>query len=313
METVKQINKKPNFLVVGVPKSGTSSLYGYLKEHPEIYLPEQKELHFYTYNKLKENTEGPGDKLALKTVIKSKEEYELLYKNRKSEIASGDISPSYLYFADSAIPLIKSYLGEDVKIIITLRDPIGRAFSNFLHQKRLLLETLPFTEALQSETKRKEQGFGDFYRYKEHSLYFENCMKYINAFGNDNVKIVLFEDIIKNAESEVKSICNFLNVDANFIPKNLNTVFNKGGVYKENKLTAFLLKPSGLKQMVLKLIGSKLANKYKAYKESVLQKNTEAKPEIEAQTLVDLKAYFKQDIEQIKSLNVDITKWKYFN
>ena len=63
------MSKAPNFLIVGVPKAGTSSLYNYLKQHPEIYLPEQKELHYFTHQELSKNTAGPGDKLALKSII----------------------------------------------------------------------------------------------------------------------------------------------------------------------------------------------------------------------------------------------------
>ena len=126
------------------------------------------------------------------------------------------------------------------------------------------------------------------------------------------MKIVLFEELIQNTEKEIKSICAFLNVDENFKPSNIDEVFNKGGVYKKNKLTAFLLKPSGLKQFVLKIIGNKLANKYKAFKSNVLENNSEAKPVIEEQTIQTLRAYFEQDIEQLKSLDVNTTNWKYF-
>ncbi len=306
------IKTKPNFLVVGVPKAGTSSLYNYLKEHPEIYLPEQKELHFFANRILEKNTEGPGDKLALKTIIRNREDYESLYKSIDEESAFGDISPSYFYFSDTVIPLIKSYLGGELKIIISLRDPISRAFSNYLHQKRLLLETLSFSEAIDSELKRKTNRYGDFWRYTEHSLYYENCKKYIKAFGEENVKIVLFENLIADSEKEIKDIYKFLNVADNFKPPNLKEIFNKGGVYKQNKLTTTLLKPTRFKQLASKVIGQKLSNKYKTYKESVLQKYTESKPEIDTQTLIELKTYFKQDIDQLKTLNLDISKWKYF-
>lgn len=311
METLK--NKcRPNFLVVGAPKAGTSSLYYYLKEHPEVYLPKQKELHFFTYNQLKENTKGPGDKLALSSVIKLKDDYESLYKNSKNETSLGDISPSYLYFSETAIPKIKAYLGDDVKIMIILRDPIGRAFSNYLHQKRLLHEELTFDQAILNEEKRKKDGFGDFWRYKEHSLYYKNCKNYIDAFGKDNVKIILFEDLKDNTEQEIKSVCEFLDVDARFTPQNLSKVFNKGGVYKQNPLTRLLLKPSGLKQFLQRIVGKNFAQKYKAYKAKTLAKSTEEKPTIPENTLCYLKEFFKTDLEQLKALGVDTNKWTYF-
>ena len=310
--SLNEKKNKPNFLVVGVPKGGTSSLYSYLKEHPDIFLPEQKELHFFSHNELQKNDKGPGDKLALSTVIKNPKEYASLYRNLNKETRSGDISPSYLYFSESVIPTIKNHLGDNIKIIIILRDPIGRTFSNYLHQKRLLFEDLSFSEALNQENTRKQKGFGDFWRYKEHSLYYQNCKNYIEAFGKENVKIILFEDLKKDAEREVESICEFLGVDSTFIPSNLDKVFNKGGVYKESPLTKLLLKPSGLKQILQKIVGENLANKYKAYKAKTLSKNTEEKPTITEETILELKEFFKSDLEQLKTINVDTSKWSHF-
>ena len=57
--------KVPSFLVVGAPKAGTSSLYQYLQKHPDIYLPDQKELHYWSSAALAENTSGPGDQYSL--------------------------------------------------------------------------------------------------------------------------------------------------------------------------------------------------------------------------------------------------------
>ena len=135
------------------------------KDLLQIFLTAQKELHFFSYQELTKYDSGPGDKLAQVNIIKDYNEYLELYKNVKTEKAIGDISPSYFYFSKYTIPLIKKYLGHDVKIIISLRDPIERAFSNFLHQKRLLYEKLDFHEALYEELNRKNKGFSDFWEY----------------------------------------------------------------------------------------------------------------------------------------------------
>jgi|10_taG_2_1085330.scaffolds.fasta_scaffold51589_2 Sulfotransferase domain len=303
---------KPNFLVVGVPKGGTSSLFNYLKQHPEIYLPEQKELHYFSFEELKKNLNGPGDKLAFSSVLRSYDAYTSLYNNIEGESKFGDVSPSYLFFSKSVIPAIKEKLGNQVKIIISLRDPIERSYSNFLHQKRLMHESLSFDQALQQEKKRKEKGFGDFWRYSEHSFYYEKCQAYIKAFGAENVKIVLFEDIKERPEGLLTELFDFLGVDKSFKAENLNVIYNKGGVYKKDGLTSFLLKPSFLKSMVLKYGGSFIAKKYKGFKQGVLERNTLEKPKIEKNTLNYLKKLFKEDVQNLKTLGVDTSQWKHF-
>lgn len=308
METLN----KPNFLVVGTPKGGTSSLYRYLKVHPEIYLPEQKELHFFSCAELYKNINGPGDKIALINVIQSWGEYLTLYKNITTEKAAGDVSPSYLYYSKESILKINGLLDSNLKIIIMLRDPIERAFSNFLHQKRLMHEKLDFNEVIKIEEERIEKGYGDFWRYLGHSLYSENCMDYINAFGSTNVKIVLFEDFVSQPHETIKSIFEFLEVDGNFTPNNLNTIYNKGGVYTSNVLTKFLLKPTVMKEEIKRLVGNKIREQYKMYKNKILLKNRKEKPAISEESIKYLQSYFFDDVKKLKEMGLDITLWKYF-
>ena len=126
--------KKPNFIIAGFPKCGTTSLHHYLNEHPEIFMPEQKELHFFTYKILSKLKNGPKDELVKETQINSSEKYLSYYQNVKKEIAIGDASPSYINYPSEFLK-IKRYLN-DPKVIIILRDPINRAYSNYLHLKR---------------------------------------------------------------------------------------------------------------------------------------------------------------------------------
>ena len=126
--------KKPNFIIAGFPKCGTTSLHHYLSEHPQIFMPSQKELHFFTYEILSKLKNGPKDGAVKKTQIQDSKKYLDFYRNVKNEIAVGDASPSYINYPNQFLK-IKEYL-EDPKFIIVLRDPINRAYSNYLHLKR---------------------------------------------------------------------------------------------------------------------------------------------------------------------------------
>jgi len=138
-------NKLPNFLVVGAPKAGTTSLYEYLSQHPQVFLTEEKELHFWSNEELAKSVDGPGDALALSEVVESIDDYRAKFSGVTNELAVGDISPSYLYFSEPVIEKLKKYYsGNELKIIILLREPSERAYSQYLHQKRLMLETVSF-------------------------------------------------------------------------------------------------------------------------------------------------------------------------
>ena len=90
--------KKPNFIIAGFPKCGTTSLHHHLNEHPEIYMPAQKELHFFTFDILSKLNNGPKDAIVKKTQINNSENYLNFYKAVRNEIAIGDASPSYINY-----------------------------------------------------------------------------------------------------------------------------------------------------------------------------------------------------------------------
>ena len=101
--------KKPNFIIAGFPKCGTTSLHHYLKEHPQVFMPEQKELHFFTFKILSKLKNGPKDELVKETQINSSEKYLSYFQNVKKEIAIGDASPSYINYPSEFLK-IKKYL-----------------------------------------------------------------------------------------------------------------------------------------------------------------------------------------------------------
>ena len=117
MNTKETKKKLPNFLIVGAAKSGTTSLYHYLKEHPEIYMSPVKEPKFITSQFLTFPFEGKGDEKVEKNIIKSFREYCNLFKDVNNEKIIGEASVDNIYFNDDAIKNIKKYLG-NVKIVI---------------------------------------------------------------------------------------------------------------------------------------------------------------------------------------------------
>ena len=305
--------KVPSFLVVGAPKAGTSSLYQYLRGHPDIYLPEQKELHYWSSEALSENTSGPGDQSALLDVVTTWHDYCQRYEAAALEKQLGDVSPSYLYFYNRVIAELKQKLPA-VKIIIMLRDPIERAYSNYLHQQRLTYEPLSFTEALDCEVKRGDKGYSDFWRYTGHSHYFLACDAYARAFGLANVHFITFEELKDKPSDVMAKVFSFLGVDESYRPDNLDTVYNSGGRYKESLLMRLFLRPNRLKSYFYNSLSVEWILAYRSLKLKFTAARSLPIPEISCEVRARLTAIFKDDVEALSSnYNVNVKLWSGFD
>ena len=195
-------------------KSATTSLYTYLKQHPDIFMTSVKEpMFFNNYNK-KNDYIIKGRSSNKKTTLKK---YYNLFNTVKNETAIGEASPSYI--SDKNCPaLIRKHL-PGVKIIAILRQPVKRAYSNYLHARKSGREIISnFEEAFNEEEERIKKNWSPLYYYKSKGLYFEQLNRYYDLITKENIHIVLFEDIIKSPESVSKEIFRFLNVDDSFIP-----------------------------------------------------------------------------------------------
>ena len=296
--------KKPNFIIAGFPKCGTTSLHHYLNEHPEIFMPEQKELHFFTYKILSKLKNGPKDELVKETQINSSEKYLSYFQNVKKEIAIGDASPSYINYPSEFLK-IKKYLN-DPKVIIILRDPINRAYSNYLHLKREHRETMSFQDAIGAEEERIKNKYSDFWYYKFNSTYYQKIVKAKTTFSN--VLILTIEELDKDPIITMKKVYKFLGVNNNFSFKIISEKFNVGGNYKKNFATKIIFQPSKFKNRIKRFV------KPTSFLKIILMRLTSifrSKSEKIDQNLIDeLKNYFKDDVENLKKLDVNISNWK---
>jgi hypothetical protein len=205
---------KPNFLIVGAAKCGTTSMFQYLSQHRDIFMPEWKELSFFI-----------GDPYGPVHKVKKPRYYARVFAQAKNQTAVGEASTSYLY--DEAAPgIIKKKLGS-IKILIILRDPVAMSYSLYNHQVRREGETIKsFEAALEAEPGRKNSpdfkkncyGWHANYYYYQRGLYYEQVKRYVNMFGKDNVKIILFDELAENPVQVVQQVFRFLGVDDTFVP-----------------------------------------------------------------------------------------------
>ena len=169
----------PNFLIIGAAKSGTSSLYAYSKQHPEIYMSSLKEPRFFAFEGEKVDFCGPGSDVFNQETITNLEAYRALFNRVSDEKAIGEASPAYLCVPKAA-ECIYHYI-PDVKLIVILRQPAERAYSSFLHTVRAGVEVnTDFTHALQEEEKRILNNWGFIWRHKTLGFYYPQLKPYFD-------------------------------------------------------------------------------------------------------------------------------------
>lgn len=294
----------PNFLVVGAAKSGTTSIYNYLKKHPEVYLSDRKEGVFFSEM---EYFKGPFSKEYNNIIIRDIDEYTKLFMNADKGQLIGDISPDYLYYYENSIKNIKKYLPNEPKIIIILRNPIDRAYSNYTFYVKKLMESESFLDALILEDDRKTQGYRFGYRYKEIGLYYDQVNAYKENFKN--VLVLDFEELQKEPKALMDKITNFLGISNDF-EYDEKEIHNKSGMPKFRFLHKLVRDDSLLKRTTKKILqlffSKKQQNQFISY---ILNKNIKKQRMTQNERDI-LKQFFKDDILKLQDLvEFDVMKW----
>lgn len=293
------LSRKPNFLIVGAAKAGTTSLFDYLSQHPEIFLPELKESKYFTYTT---DYAGPGSERLNKRVVKTEQDYLSLFSSVNKEMAIGEVSPDYLYYYDVAINRISALLG-DVRIIIIIRNPVQSAFSAYMHKRRDLLEPLSFEEALKKEEERMAEGWEFLWFYKKMGLVSNAIKAYKESFSK--VHILLFDELISDPSKSVRDIFRFLDVDNNFAPS--LEAQNESGEPKNLKVQKLIRSQHPMKMLLKKYLPKWVRSGIR----SKLQKNNLKKVAISESMKIELTDYYSDEVNQLEGLlNRDLSKWK---
>lgn len=206
MKNSKDLNI--DFLLVGVARCGTTSLFHYLKQHPDINFPKIKEPKYFSSKVINFPQNGIGDITVDVKMIKDFISYKKLFEGFNTGIV-GEASSDYFYYHKLVIPLIKEALG-DIPILISIRNPYDRAFSAYNNLLRDGRENLSFLESLIREEERIQQGWDWMWHYKNGSLYSEGIKNFILNFSK--VKVVLYDDL-DSPNSVLNDILDFLGVE----------------------------------------------------------------------------------------------------
>jgi hypothetical protein len=203
----------PDFFIIGAGRAGTTSLYYYLRGHPNIYLPSLKEPHFFStvdYRRpagggKRQRTQRPAK------VVKREADYLRLFADKQPHQLAGEASVTYLSDKDAPTRIKKK--APEAKIIAVLRDPVERAYSQYLLDLREGREwRASFYDVVQedSEYLAKHQDAGSFYIWP--GLYHQHVSRYVDTFGREHVRIYRYEDLAADTTALVEDLCAFLGV-----------------------------------------------------------------------------------------------------
>jgi len=205
----------PNFLIIGSSRSGTTYLKRALEQHPDIYMGSEGaytgDIHFF-------NTSHPAKNWEM-----GLEWYEKFFDDRTSEKAVGQ--KSGLYFSDPEAPrLLRQVLGEKVKLIATLRNPMNRAYSSYWYQIEDIPKGVSFLEACELENNNTLMLQSLLHRP---GFYYEHLTNYLQYFKKEQLLFILFEEMHKNPLEELKKVFRFLGVDDSFVPRDYDKKVNQ--------------------------------------------------------------------------------------
>jgi hypothetical protein len=307
--SIPSASARPNFLIIGAAKSGTTALWHYLRQHPRIYMSPRKHTRFFAFRDENPGFNGPAPKNPSRPyAVADVNRYHALFEGATNETAVGEASHSYLYWPEAAAR-IREY-SPGMKLIAVLRNPAERAYSHHRQMIRDGREPIDdFVRALEAEEARIHSNWWPDFHYIQLGLYHAQLRRYFDLFERDQIRVYLYEDFVFDPTGVLRDIFGFLNVDSEILPK-ATIRYNASGVPKNEALHMFLQRlrlakgvaerylAKGWYQYLLR-VGSNLHNRNLS--------NCELGPETRRRVIDD---YFREDILDLQHLiRRDLSAW----
>ena len=201
--------KLPDFLIVGAMKSATTTLWEVLRRHPLIFMPNLKEPHFFSspeYLNLLSSIHREQQKIMIPGDLDS---YQGLFRTAQHTQLCGEASASYFLLPHVSIPNILKHAG-DIKIIISLRNPYERSWSEYQASYRYSAITDPEKTCLKEVRHALKSPEHELPQWIEQSLYFDRVVAFISNFSS--VKVMLVDDLQKSPDTYFSALYNFLDI-----------------------------------------------------------------------------------------------------
>ena len=214
---IRRTSRKPDTFLIGAPKSGTTSLYGYLREHPDVFMSREKEPEYFAPDVVHMRRGRPF------IYPTDEARYLSLFARARHEARAGEASTSYLASHD-APRLIRAFQPAAL-IIVMLRNPVDLIHSLYGHRIAHGSEWITdFATALEADADRRRgkrlqlgrPGLGAAYR--DYAMLGDQLERWLDEFGAERIHTISFNDFVTDTEDEFAKVLKFLEVDESFRP-----------------------------------------------------------------------------------------------
>jgi Sulfotransferase domain len=293
----------PNFIIVGAVKAGTSSIFRYMRQHPDIFTSTPKEPLFFLFNSRPPDFQGPGDREAYRNVVVDPAQYAALFVNAGGKKAIGEASASYLDGED--VPRRIADRIPDAKIIMVLRNPIERAYSHYWMFRLSRREKETFARALDMEQERRRMNWSPAWQYSRIGFYAEHVSRYLSFFSRSQCFIALYDDLDRDPVTFMRRIFEFLDVDPGFVP-DMDVKYNVAGE-SDSRLVNFLLTS---RHPIRQAIRDSIPPNLRYRLTTRLRQRYLRKPEMPAECRERLQSMYQGDIFKLeKRLDRSLAGW----
>ncbi len=272
------------FFVVGAPKCGTTTLCRYLEDHPEVCFSSPKEVNYFSSDDLKRQYLYYAE-----PVVENLEDYHAVFQGGGSNCIYGEGSVSYLYYPAVASKIYK--YNPSAKIIAMVRNPVDRAFSHYLMDKRLGYVEKTFEHIFNNPG----DNVNHFQQYFSLGLYAEQLQRYVDVFGVERVKVYSDQELRHHSNDVLGNVCEFLGIKQD-ISMPTGRAHNE---YKapNNWLVARLYKMYSMRALMRQLLPRKIQS---VLKDVLFSKS--GKPQLEPAFRRELQEFYRSDVERLSLL-----------
>ncbi|MBW9215520.1 sulfotransferase [Mumia sp. zg.B53] len=208
---------RPDALLVGAPKAGTSALHAALALHPQVFSSRPKEpKYFMCADAPPPSYRGPGDAHSQQEWVWRREDYEALFAAAPGDAVRLESTPFYLYLRNARRRIAEEL--PDARLVAVVRDPVDRAYSNWMHLWSDGLEPVgDFVEAFAREDERVADGWAPFWHYRRLGLYgrqLEDLYRHVDA---DRILVLRYRDLVQEPAATLDRVCVFLGLEPGLV------------------------------------------------------------------------------------------------
>jgi hypothetical protein len=208
---------QPDFLIIGAPKAGTTALHAALAQHPEVFMSDPKEPKYWLCDDAPPPAwRGPGDAHSQQEWVWRREEYERLFTGAGLAQVRGESTAFYLWSRGAHRRIAEAL--PDVRLIVVVRDPVDRAYSNWMHLWSDGLEPVDdFVEAFGLQDERVRAGWAPFWRYRELGMYGEQLAHLSRYVDPERVLLMRYRSLVDEPRAAIDRTCRFLGISQGLI------------------------------------------------------------------------------------------------